>query len=139
MEKNSESKMTTLRLSGLINNEITDFIKTMVSTDLGIKPNTQVNANDVISKIESLSFTGLGQMNVVRFVINIYGDDEIEESYPEIAKTLRNPNRKGYVANAMWNVLSGAGDICELDDEEDPVSSFNVFLADVNDYLKDLD
>lgn len=137
MEKNSESKMTTLRLSGLINNEITDFIKTMVSTDLGIKPNTQVNANDVISKIESLSFTGLGQMNVVRFVINIYGDDEIEESYPEIAKTLRNPNRKGYVANAMWNVLSGAGDICELDDEEDPVSSFNVFLADVNDYLKD--
>lgn len=137
MEKNSESKMTTLRLSGLINNEITDFIKTMVSTDLGIKPNTQVNANDVISKIESLSFTGLGQMNAVRFVINIYGDDEIEESYPEIAKTLRNPNRKGYVANAMWNVLSGAGDICELDDEEDPVSSFNVFLADVNDYLKD--
>lgn len=137
MEKNSKSKMTTLRLRGLINNEITDFIKTKVSTDLGIKPNTQVNANDVISKIESLSFTGLGQMNVVRFVINIYGDDEIEESYPEIAKTLRNPNRKGYVANAMWNVLSGAGDICELDDEEDPVSSFNVFLADVNDYLKD--
>lgn len=139
MEKNSESKMTTLRLNGLINNEITDFIKTMVSTDLGIKPNTQVNANDVISKIESLSFTGLGQMNVVCFVINIYGDDEIEESYPEIAKTLRNPNRKGYVANAMWNVISGAGDICELDDEEDPVSSFNVFLTDVNDYLKDLD
>ena len=137
MEKNSESKMTTLRLSGLINNEITDFIKTMVSTDLGIKPNTQVNANDVISKIESLSFTGLGQMNVVRFVIKIYGDDEIEESYPEIAKTLRNPNRKGYVANAMWNVLSGAGDICELDDEEDPVSSFNAFLADVDNYLMD--
>ena len=137
MEKNSESKMTTLRLSGLINNEITDFIKTKVSTDLGIKPNTQVNANDVISKIESLSFTGLGQMNAVRFVINIYGDDEIEESYPEIAKTLRNPNRKGYVANAMWNVLSGAGDICELDDEEDPVSSFNAFLADVDNYLMD--
>lgn len=137
MEKNSESKMTTLRLSGLINNEITDFIKKKVSTDLGIKPNTQVNANDVISKIESLSFTGLGQMNAVRFVINIYGDDEIEESYPEIAKTLRNPNRKGYVANAMWNVLSGAGDICELDDEEDPVSSFNAFLADVDNYLMD--
>lgn len=137
MEKNSESKMTTLRLSGLINNEIRYFIKTKVSTVLGIKPNTQVNANDVIPKIESLPFVSLSQMNVVRSVIVSYGDDEIEEYYPEIAKTLRNPNRKGYVANAMWNVLSGAGDICELGDEEDSVSSFNVFLADVNDYLKD--
>lgn len=138
MEKNSESKMTTLRLSGLINNEITDFIKTKVSTDLGIKPNTQVNANDVIPKIESLPFVNLSQMNVVRSVINIYSNDEIEESYPEIAKTLRNPNRKGYVANAMWKVLRGVvGNIYKLDDEEDPVINFNAFLADVDNYLMD--
>lgn len=131
--------MTTLSLSELINNEVTGFIKAKVAAELGIKPDTQVNANDVIPKMEYLSFVDLGQMDDARFMIDSYGDHEIEEDYPEIAKTLRNPSRKGYVANAMWNVFFKAAKTYELDDEEDAGSNFGEFLADVNDYLKDLD
>lgn len=89
--------MTTLSLSELINNEVTDFIKEKVAADLGIKPDTKVNANDVIPKMESLPFVDLGQMDDVRFMIDSYDDDEIEEDYSEIAKALRDPNKKGYV------------------------------------------
>lgn len=129
----------TLSLSELISNEVTDFITEKVASELGIKPDTQVNANDVIPKIESLLFVDLGQMDDVRFMIDEYDDDDIEEDYPEIAKALRDPNRKGYVANAMWIVFFKAARTYELDDKEDAGSNFDEFLADVNDYLKDLD
>lgn len=131
--------MTTFSLSELINNEVTDFINEKVAAELGIKPDTQVNANDVIPKMELLPFVDLGQMDDVRFMIDSYDDDEIKEYYPEIAKALRDPNKKGYVADAMWNVFSGADNAYELDDAVDAGSNFGEFLADVNDYLKDLD
>lgn len=139
MEKNSESKMTKLSLSELINNEVTDFIKERVAAELGIKPNTQVNANDVVPKIESLPFVDLSQMNDVRFMIDSWGDDEIEEYYFNIADTLRDPNRKGYVANAMWNVFKGAGNTYGLDDKKNADSNFDEFLADVDNYLMLMD
>lgn len=129
----------TLSLSELINNEVTDFIKEKAAAELGIKPDTQVNANDVIPKMEYLPFVDLGQMDDVRFKIDSYDDDEIEEDYPEIAKALRDPNKKGYVANAMWNVFFKAARTYELDDAVDAGSNFGKLLADVNDYLKDLD
>ena len=50
--------MTTL--SEKIIDEVTDFIKAKVSAELGIKLDTQVNLNDVISKIETLPFVDLG-------------------------------------------------------------------------------
>lgn len=125
--------MTTL--SEKIIDEVTDFIKAKVSAELGIKPDTQVNANDVISKIESLLFVDLGQMDDVRFMIDSYDDHEIEENYPEIAKVLRNPNKKGYVANAMWITFIKANTTYELNDEDDAGSNFDEFLADVNDKL----
>lgn len=128
--------MTTL--SEKIIDEVTDFIKAKVSAELGIKLDTQVNLN-VISKIETLPFVDLGQMDDVRFMIDSYDDDEIKESYPEIAKVLRDPNKKGYVASAMWNVFSGADNAYELDDAVDAGSNFGELLTDVNDYLKDLD
>lgn len=128
--------MTTL--SEKIIDEVTDFIKAKVSAELGIKLDTQVNLN-VISKIETLPFVDLGQMDDVRFMIDSYDDADIEEDYPEIAKVLRDPNKKGYVASAMWNVFFKAAKTYELDDEEDAGSNFGEFLADVNDYLKDLD
>ena len=78
--------MTTLSLSELINNEVTDFIKEKVAADLGIKPDTKVNANDVIPKMESLPFVDLGQMDDVRFMIDSYDDDEIEEDYQKLKK-----------------------------------------------------
>ena len=62
-----------------------------------------------------------------------------EEDYPEIAKVLRDPNKKGYVASAMWIVFSGADNAYELDDAVDAGSNFGELLTDVNDYLKDLD
>lgn len=127
-----------MTLSLSISNEVTDFIKAKVSADLGIKLDTQVNLN-VISKIETLPFVDLGQMDDVRFMIDSYDDDEIKEDYPEIAKVLRDPNKKGYVASAMQNVFSGADNSYELDYAEDAGSNFGEFLADVNDYLKDLD
>lgn len=129
--------MTTL--SEKIIDELTEFINKKVAAELGIKPDTQVNANDVIPKMECLPFVDLGQMDEVRFKIDNYDDDEIEEYYPEIAKALRDPNKKGYVANAMWNVFFKAERTYELDDEEDAGSNFDEFLTDVNDYLKYLD
>lgn len=129
--------MTTL--SEKIIDEVTDFIKAKVSAELGIKLDTQVNLNDVISKIETLPFVDLGQMDDARFMIDSYDDADIEEDYPEIAKVLRDPNKKGYVASAMWNVFSGADNAYELDDAVDAGSNFGELLTDVNDYLKDLD
>lgn len=125
--------MTTL--SEKIIDEVTDFIKAKVSAELGIKLDTQVNLN-VISKIETLPFVDLGQMDDVRFMIDSYDDDEIKESYPEIAKTLYDPNKKGCFAATMWHVLV-KNNSYELNDEIEGMSNLSDLLNDVNNYLKD--
>lgn len=126
-----------MTLSELLESEVTDFIKMKVSADLGIKPDTQVNANDVITKIESLPFVDLGQMDDARYKIDSYEDEDIEEDYPEIAEALRDPRQKGYVASAMWDVFIDKDHSYELDDEIEGDSNFASLLNDVNDYLKD--
>lgn len=125
-----------MALSELLEAEVTDFIKMKVSADLGIKQDTQVNANDVIAKIESLPFVDLGQMDDVRCMIDSYEDEDIEGNYPEIANTLRNPNKKGYFAATMWHILVKHCSY-ELNDEDKGDSNFADLLNDVNDYLKD--
>lgn len=83
-----------MTLSELLESEVTNFIKMKVSADLRIKPDTQVDANNVITKIESLPFVDLGQMDDVRYKIDSYEDEDIEEKYPKIANTLRDPSKK---------------------------------------------
>ena len=78
-------------------------------------------------------------MDDARFMIDSWGDDEIEEYYFNIADTLRDPNRKGYVANAMWNVFKGAGNTYGLDDKKNADSNFDEFLDDVDNYLMLMD
>lgn len=125
-----------MTLSELLESEVTDFIKMKVSADLGIKPDTQVNANDVIAKIEALPFVDLGQMDDVRYKIDSYEDEDIEEDYPEIANTLRDPSKKGYFAATMWHILIKNCSY-ELNDEDKGDSNFADLLKDVNNYLKD--
>ena len=129
--------MTTL--SEKIIDEVTDFIKAKVSAELGIKPDTKVNANDVIPKTEYLPFVDLGQMDDVRFMIDKWDDEydqSIEDAFPEIAKTLCEPNKKGCFAATMWHVLV-KNKSYKLNDEIEGMSNLADLLNDVNDYLKD--
>ena len=129
--------MTTL--SEKIIDEVAGFINEKVASELGIKPDTKVNANDVIPKMEYLPFVDLGQMDDVRFMIDKWDDEydqSIEDAFPEIKKTLCDPNKKGYFAAAMWHVLVKS-DSYELDDEIEGMSNLADLLDDVNDYLKD--
>lgn len=130
-----------MTLNEKIIDEVTDFIKNKVAAELGIKPGTQVNANDVIPKMEYLPFVDLGQMDDVRFMIDKWDDEydqSIEDAFPEIAKTLYDPNKKGCFAATMWHVLV-KNNSYELNDEVKGMSNLSDFLNDVNDYLKDLD
>lgn len=125
-----------MTLSEKIIDEVTAFIKAKVAAELGIKPGTQVNANDVIPKMETLPFVDLGQMDDARFMIDSYDDADIEEDYPEIAKVLRDPNKKGCFAATMWHVLV-KNNSYELNDEIEGMSNLSDLLNDVNNYLKD--
>lgn len=129
--------MTTLNEK--IIDEVTDFIKEKVAAELGIKPDTQANANNVIPKVEHLPFVDLGQMDDVRFMIDKWDneyDQSIEDAFPEIAKTLRDPNKKGCFAATMWHVLV-KNNSYELNDEIEGMCNLADLLDDVNDYLKD--
>lgn len=129
--------MTTLNEK--IIDEVTDFIKEKVAAELGIKPDTQANANDVIPKVEHLPFVDLGQMDDVRCMIDKWDneyDQSIEDAFPEIAKTLRGPNKKGCFAATMWHVLV-KNNSYELNDEIEGMCNLADLLDDVNDYLKD--
>ena len=128
-----------MTLNEKIIDEVTDFIKNKVAAELGIKPGTQVNANDVISKMEYLPFVDLGQMDDVRFMIDKWDDEygqSIGNAFPEIAKTLYDPNKKGCFAATMWHVLV-KNNSYELNDEIEGMSNLSDLLNDVNDYLKD--
>ena len=128
-----------MTLNEKIIDEVTDFIKNKVAAELGIKPGTQVNANDVIPKVEYLPFVDLGQMDDVRFMIDKWDneyDQSIEDAFPEIAKTLRDPNKKGCFAATMWHVLV-KNNSYELNDEIEGMCNLADLLDDVNDYLKD--
>ena len=121
-----------------IYDEVYDFIIMETSAELDIKPNTKINANDVISRIDRLPFIYLGELwDVLTMIISYdYDDKKIEERYPAIAKTLRDPNKKGDVAIAMWDNLLEAEDTHVLVDIPYAESRFAEFLAEVNDRLK---
>ena len=128
-----------MTLNEKIIDEVTDFIKNKVAAELGIKPGTQVNANDVIPKMEYLPFVDLGQMDDVRFMIDKWDDEygqSIGNAFPEIAKTLYDPNKKGCFAATMWHDLV-KNNSYELNDEIEGMSNLSDLLNDVNDYLKD--